>query len=345
MADINLDYLLEDIAPDAPCGENLEEEPEFLQLEEAARFVEERQMGDLIIPAEEPDWKLVRQLALELLKRSHDVQVIMYLTCALLRLEGFDGFEQSLKVLKAWLQDYWDDVYPLQDPEDDYPILRINILTTLNDYQLILGPINRLPLTQSALGNFSWRDIEKAEGKISVDEDEEAPDRGIIDAAFDDTDFVQLKAIEVSLNNSLSLLQAITATVSEKAGSAYSPDFSLLTKLLLSIKNFLSEKLELRAENESTEESSTDEESVSGDSSIASQKTNKAGIHNRSDVIKAIDEICQYFERYEPSSPVPFLLQRSKKLLSMSFIEILRDLTPDAVQQAENICGIHHDEE
>jgi len=50
--------------------------------------------------------------------------------------------------------------------------------------------------------------------------------------------------------------------------------------------------------------------------------------------------MCKYFERYEPSSPVPFLLQRAKKLLSMNFMEILQDLTPDAVSQAENICGV-----
>jgi len=60
-------------------------------------------------------------------------------------------------------------------------------------------------------------------------------------------------------------------------------------------------------------------------------------------VIRAIDEICKYFERYEPSSPVPFLLLRAKKLLAMNFMEILRDMTPDAVNQAENICGVQEE--
>ncbi|MDD1618155.1 MAG: hypothetical protein LUQ52_01280, partial [Methylococcaceae bacterium] len=68
-------------------------------------------------------------------------------------------------------------------------------------------------------------------------------------------------------------------------------------------------------------------------------KVKTTGIQSRQDVISEIDEICKYFEHYEPSSPVPFLLQRAKKLLSMNFMEILQDLTPDAVSQAEKICG------
>jgi hypothetical protein len=27
----------------------------------------------------------------------------------------------------------------------------------------------------------------------------------------------------------------------------------------------------------------------------------------------------------------------------MNFMEILNDMTPDAVKQAENICGVHND--
>jgi hypothetical protein len=37
-------------------------------------------------------------------------------------------------------------------------------------------------------------------------------------------------------------------------------------------------------------------------------------------------------------------MQRAKKLLSMNFMEILQDLTPDSVSQAENICGVKKSE-
>ena len=46
-----------------------------------------------------------------------------------------------------------------------------------------------------------------------------------------------------------------------------------------------------------------------------------------------------YYERHEPSSPVPLLLKRAKRLVAKDFMEILRDLAPDGVDQAERISG------
>ena len=62
------------------------------------------------------------------------------------------------------------------------------------------------------------------------------------------------------------------------------------------------------------------------------------------DAIRMIDKVCDYFERHEPSSPVPLLLNRAKRLISKDFLEILRDLTPDGVLQAESIGGVTGEE-
>lgn len=58
-----------------------------------------------------------------------------------------------------------------------------------------------------------------------------------------------------------------------------------------------------------------------------------------------IDKICTYYERNEPSSPVPMLLQRAKRLVSKDYLDIMRDLTPDAVAQAESLGGITHEDQ
>jgi type VI secretion system protein ImpA len=52
-----------------------------------------------------------------------------------------------------------------------------------------------------------------------------------------------------------------------------------------------------------------------------------------------LDKICLYYERYEPSSPIPLLLQRSKRLVSANFMDIVRDLAPDGLSQVENLRG------
>ncbi|MCF6236921.1 MAG: hypothetical protein L3J70_11220 [Gammaproteobacteria bacterium] len=40
------------------------------------------------------------------------------------------------------------------------------------------------------------------------------------------------------------------------------------------------------------------------------------------------------------SSPVPLLLQRTKRLVSMDFMEIVKDLASDGVQQVEKVMGV-----
>jgi type VI secretion system protein ImpA len=56
-------------------------------------------------------------------------------------------------------------------------------------------------------------------------------------------------------------------------------------------------------------------------------------------VLRAIDAICAYYARAEPSSPVPLLLQRSRRLVTMSFLDILKEMLPESVANLQKISG------
>ena len=56
-------------------------------------------------------------------------------------------------------------------------------------------------------------------------------------------------------------------------------------------------------------------------------------------VRKALEDICRYFEKHEPSSPVPLLLRRAQRLVSKNFLEVIADFCPDAMNQIEKISG------
>lgn len=372
MSDLALERYLKEIAPGSPCGENVEADPGFADLERETKGTPERQIGDSIIPAKEADWKRVRDLAFPLLERSRDIQVTMHLTCALVHTDGYDGLDFGLTLIKDYLQRYWDEIYPRQDPEDDYPVLRMNTLSTLNDYDKILDPLANIPLTLSKLGNYSWNQIETLKNKVDAlshmtqdtyskrDFDKDSPDTleeatkkasdelASIDAAFKDTDFETLKSREKTLKHALEQAEEILAITSEKAGSENAPDVSRLITLLKSIQKLLAEKIKIKEasvlEQDASKAAAPDELVPSGLAGRNTATVKGTGIQSREDVIAAIDVICKYFERYEPSSPVPFLLQRAKNLLSMNFMEILQDLTPDAVSQAEKICGVRKTE-
>jgi type VI secretion system protein ImpA len=63
-------------------------------------------------------------------------------------------------------------------------------------------------------------------------------------------------------------------------------------------------------------------------------------VRNRDDVVLLLDKICGYYERHEPSSPLPLLLKRCRRLATLSFMDIVKDLAPSALQQVELIGGI-----
>ena len=52
-----------------------------------------------------------------------------------------------------------------------------------------------------------------------------------------------------------------------------------------------------------------------------------------------MDAICSYLDYHEPSNPAPLLIRRAKRLMGMSFMEIVQDMSPDGVNQVAFIAG------
>ena len=58
------------------------------------------------------------------------------------------------------------------------------------------------------------------------------------------------------------------------------------------------------------------------------------------DVEQAIDRIMKYYSRYEPSSPVPMILARAKRLVGADFLTIMADIAPAGQDNVKLIGGI-----
>ena len=93
------------------------------------------------------------------------------------------------------------------------------------------------------------------------------------------------------------------------------------------------------------DELAEDGEADSGGGEGGGGKAKRAGeISSREDVIRVLDKICDYYARHEPSSPLPILLQRAKRLVSKTFVEIIRDLAPGGTSEVETIAGLDRQE-
>jgi type VI secretion system protein ImpA len=63
-------------------------------------------------------------------------------------------------------------------------------------------------------------------------------------------------------------------------------------------------------------------------------------IKSRQDAIRALDAVAEYFRRNEPSSPIPLIVDRAKRLVAKDFLEVLADIAPDALGVARAAGGL-----
>lgn len=348
---IDIDGLLAEISPEAPCGEDLEYDPDYGELERATQGKPEQQFGDTIVPAEEPDWARVEREALALLVRTKDLRVATHLTRALARTRGWTGFRDGLALLEGLLERYWDSLHPRLDPGDDNdPTLRVNILITLCDQEATLDGLRAAALVGSrGLGTFSLRDLQIANRDLPAPKDGKTPipELQLIHAAFQEVDLDQLRTTVSAIGESLELTRAIEALLIERIGVDATPDLSPLTGLIETAHKAVIAPLTerggapLEADDPEMQPGSDGQPATASGKAIASASL--GAIDNRADVIRALDLLIDYYRRQEPSSPIPLLLQRAKRLVSKDFLEILRDLAPDGLSQAQVIRGPESD--
>jgi len=342
---IDVEKLLAEISPDSPCGEDLSYDPAFMELERVAQGTPEQQVGETIIPAEEPNWREVRDQALALTDRTRSLNVIKYLVVSLTKLEGLDGLESGLAVLRGALERYWDTVWPQLDPDDDNdPLERLNIISFLSPPAGIYGDplqfirhLSEVPLCKSRqLGSFSLRDIQIARGELTAPEDDSTPEVANIEAAFRDTSTEDLDAAAAAAGAAAEHIEAIDALITQYVGADQAINLDAAKKAMKDIcscvANFSGGLVSDPAGGEVDQPEAVPTGGGAGPA-IAGE------IRSAEDVVRVLDLICTYYQQTEPSSPVPLLLRRARRLVRKSFMEIIQDLNPDAIQQIEMISG------
>jgi len=343
---IDIQSLLSEVSPEAPCGEDLSYDASFLALEDMLR----PKAGGGVVEgveeaAEEPNWRDVREKSMELLRRSKDLRVAMYLVLASLKMDGLAGLRDGLALLQGLLDHFWEHLYPKLDPEDNNdPLERINILQSLSpetvspqDPMKFKQRLAEVPLCNSAqMGRFSLRDIQVARGELTVSAG--GPDMSVIDAAFQDTATDELIAASQTADKAIEHLATITTIFSKNAAQGQTPDLSDFQSILGNIHKCIQGYLAKRGYGQAVEEGAPTAGTAGGESdkggiSLAGE------IRSPQEALLAIEKVCQYFDRHEPSSPVPLLLRRAQRLVSKNFTDVIADLCPDAMSRVQLIGG------
>lgn len=333
---------------ETPSGENLEYDPAFTAMELEAQPEEERQAGSEIVAGSDPDYKALAQKAREVLDRSHEIRAAIYLADSELRINGLEGFAEVTRFIRFCLEEHWDTCHPELDADDDNdPTMRINAVTNLAGRATVLRSLRRwAPLTNSrAFGQVTLRDTEVSNGDTPPADDETPMPMSDVQAAFKDTPSEQLMAYYEAARSAFEDVNAIDAVFLEKT-PGFGPSLDPLQKMLGDIVGILAK--ETGADTPATEGSDAETDAETGQ---APQSGGAGGaavsapgqIASPADVASALDSIIAYYKRNEPSSPLPILLARARRLIGADFLTIVNDIAPLGLENVNLVGGIEED--
>ncbi|WP_192246832.1 type VI secretion system protein TssA [Mesorhizobium silamurunense] len=326
---LDVDHLLKPVSEANPCGEALDYDLSFLELEMAAQGKPARQMGDSVIAAEAPDWRQVWQLGLELAARTKDLRVGVLLTRSALSQFGYPGLRNGLELLAGYVEFYWPELHPRPDVEESGDqTVRINALANLCDPSGLIAEVCQVPLTASRqFGTFTLRDWMETQRSQSSE-----IDSATIDLAFGDTDPALLSQLGASLDASLTAAIDLEAIAKEHVDIIDAVRFEPLLSVLRQGKDVV-------GRHQKTPPSATLLQPLAAGGEVRKPEE----ISGRNDVISILDGICRWYQVNEPASPVPALLERAKRLVSKDFMALLEELAPEGAAQYRLIAGLTGD--
>jgi type VI secretion system protein ImpA len=326
--------LLQPISAERPCGENLEDTPLLAGFDALRLFGESRSPDAPPEPSENrkaPEWGEIKTNALDALGKSKDFRLLACLGVALLRTDGLPAFFETLRVASVWLDSYWDHVYPLVDED---AMARRNALNCFADPMAIVERVRRVPLVESRQhGKFSLRDVELGGGQVPQGASDVKPDEGQINAAFAEMPLEQLAALQHEVAGAMTALNSVDARMRNEGGPEMAPSFDPLSAQLVKMNGLLRSRLDSRPDGRGAEIPATGNPASTGTVAVGA-------ITSRQDAVRVLEAVAEFFRKNEPSSPIPLIVDRAKRLVSKDFLEVLADVAPDAVSQARAAGGL-----
>jgi type VI secretion system protein ImpA len=187
----------------------------------------------------------------------------------------------------------------------------------------------------AARGSLTVRDIELTLGRGEPLTGESVPSEdGVLDAVR--AALAQAPGLADTLQQGDVAARAIAKVVEDHVGVGNGPDFSPLLKLMHAVA--LAGKRASGAA-EAPGEAATEGDAATAPTARRGGSAAPGTIASREDAVRALERVCDWIERNEPSNPAPLLIRRAQRLMSKNFFEIIRDLMPEGLDSVEKLAG------
>lgn len=372
---MELEPFLVPVGGDNASGSELRNDPRFhaieRRLEPAARVFRLENLASGGTGSIAIDWSEILLEATELASSGRDVRLLVIVVRALANAEGFSGLEQGLGLLTASFEQYWDSLHPLlRDSASprEAATRRINSLFQLEnndngllcdlEFTTVLNPRGIGPITGGDLcvgglpRNTAQMEMPSGLGEKEVAEllarhdarvarvtaacRAEAAERPENLASLIDS----LEAARAALQR---LEAALFTRVSENGvGVRFKELDKVLGRTLAPLK---AAQATATTGSPATEGNIMVDPVSSAPAANGAQPTQAGGgvpgaVNSRKDVERCLDMIIDFYERTEPSSPIPHLARRMRKMVPMNFIQLMEEIAPGGMKEFRNVAGV-----
>ncbi|MER8624412.1 type VI secretion system protein TssA [Mesorhizobium sp. M1143] len=324
------------------------------------------------------DWPAVLGRAEELRSHGRDLRLLVIVARALANEEGLAGLAQGLTLIARTFETHWATMHPAlrASPQPrEAALRRLNALADLqNGQEGLLANLRQMVFfAPRPIGPISGRDLEQGALDDRVMLQEAASGLNATEkaalvsahgqllnrvgsgcAAHQDQAGEQMTALIAGAHAAIEALDAVDTALNARLDSngAAVPDLKRFLQRVLTT-------LERNTAVETTEEAATKGAASPaappaspaapvrnghGAEMMASYAETGAGlpdrISSRDDVVKCLDLVVAFYDRTEPSSPIPHLARRVRRMVHMDFVELMEDLAPSGLKEFRLLAGV-----
>ncbi|HLQ18541.1 MAG TPA: type VI secretion system ImpA family N-terminal domain-containing protein [Tabrizicola sp.] len=357
-------------------GSELRNDPRFHGIERlldpAARAVRLENVRSGGVGSANIDWTGLLDQAAELATAGRDIRLLVIVVRSLFNANGFDGLAGGLDLLTGTVEQYWDSVHPTlrESPSPrEAATRRINALFQLEnsdngllcdlEFSVVLSPRGLGPVTGADLcaggltRNQAQSELPSGLGEREVAEHlarHEAQQNRVTaacraQAAERPEELTALMtAIEAGRAALGRLESALNARVMENGvGVRFKELDKILGRMLAPLAAAQSQSTSAPSAMEAT--AMTDTVSPAPSLNGATAPTAATGgipgsVNSRRDVERCLDMIIDFYERTEPSSPIPHLARRMRKMVPMNFLQLMEEIAPSGMKEFKNVAGV-----
>jgi type VI secretion system protein ImpA len=368
---MDIDPFLAPLDPAAPSGSDLRNDARFhaleTRLQPAARAARQRLIDQGGTGAVELDWDEILDETRVLAGNGRDLRLLVIVARVLVNQSGLEGLTRGLRLLAETVAQYWDSVHPALRPaasKREAALRRTNALYQIenNDGGVLgdlefatmmaprpIGPITAGDLAAAALNRQGFL----SEGPSGLGEKEMAELLARHEARVNKVTSACRATATERPEEMAALKEALAAARGALAAleSALDPHltendtavrFDKLGRFLARIGQTL-DSLAAPAAGAAAPASPAAQEAPA--MSIASPAAPAAAaipgqINSRRDVERVLDLVIDFYERTEPSSPIPHLARRMRKMVPMNFMQLMEEIAPSGLKEFRGIAGV-----